>query len=276
MEENYITVSEKPFISLRHCFFPTSNNDYKERTILLIPGWLSSIDGRMPLIKSFQKIANVIMFEPRGFGKSSGPKKRGLYKPNCYADDLSIIVKHYQLKEDEYFIWGSCIGAEIAYQYCTENKGPKPKAILAVSTASKHYTFWWFSIVNYLPYPIMWFAYKIYKILFKMYLKKQSPEDTKNFDYSMERFYELNLYVQIRILLEFIHQFDIRGKEENIGVPQIIFYAENDWFSKPEESEKLASIHPKSKSIQYSEAHRFIDGNEDDIVNHINQYLQTL
>ncbi len=276
MEEKYLTVSEKPLIVLRHSFFPTTNEEYKNRTILLIPGWLSSIDRRLPLVKAFQEISNVIMFEPRGFGKSSGPRKRGLYKPICYADDLSEIVKHYQLKEDEYFIWGSCVGAEIAYQYCIDNKGPKPKAILAVSTASKHYTFRWFSIVNYLPYPILWAAYKIYKIIFKMYLNKQSPEDIKNFDYSMERFYELDFYVQARIILEFIHKYDIRGKEDGIGVPQLIFYADKDWFSKPKESENLAQFHPKSKLVKYSKAHRFIDGNEDDIVNHINQYLQAL
>ncbi|MFW9853019.1 MAG: alpha/beta fold hydrolase, partial [Candidatus Thorarchaeota archaeon] len=231
MEEKYITVSEKPLINLRHCFFPTSKEEYKDRITVLIPGWLSDIDRRMPLVQAFQKISNIIMFEPRGFGKSSGPRKRGLYKPSCYADDLSAIVEYYQLKEDEYFIWGSCVGAEIAYQYCIKNKGPKPKAILAVSTASKHGTFWWFSLVNYLPYPIMWIAYKIYKIFFKIYLKKQSPEDTKNFDYSMKRFYELDFYIQVRILLEFIHRFDIRGEEEKIGVPQLIMYAENDWFS---------------------------------------------
>jgi pimeloyl-ACP methyl ester carboxylesterase len=276
MEENYLTVSEKPLINLRHCYFPTNNENYKNRTILLIPGWLSNIDRRMPLIKAFQKISNVIMFEPRGFGKSSGPRKRGLYKPNLYADDLKAIVEHYQLKEKKFFIWGSCIGAEIAYKYCIENKGPKPEAILAVSTASKHGTFWWFSIVNYLPYPIMWIAYSTYKIIFKIYLRRQSPEDVKNFDYSMQRFYELDFYVQARILLEFIHKFDIRGVEEKIGVPQLIMYAENDWFSKPEDSEKLGQFHSKSKLIKYSEAHRFIDGNEDDIVNHINQFLKTL
>lgn len=276
MEENFITVSEKPLIVLRHCYFPTTNEEYKNKTTIMIPGWLSNIDRRIPLVRAFQEISNVIMFEPRGFGKSSGPRKRGLYKPNFYSDDLSAIIKHYQLKEDNFFIWGSCIGAEIAYQYCIENKGPKPKAILAVSTAAKHGTFWWFSLANYLPYPIIWIAYKIYKIAFKIYLKRQSPEDTKNFDYSMQRFYELDFYVQIRILLEFIHRFDIRGEEEKIGVPQLIMYAENDWFSKPEDSEKLSQFHSKSKLIKYSEAHRFIDGNEEDIVNNIEQYIQTL
>ena len=276
MKENYITVSEKPLISLRHCFFPVSNNDYKDRTILLIPGWLSSIDRRIPLIKEFQKIANVIVYDPRGFGKSSSPRKRGLYKPQSYADDISEIVDHYQLKESEYYIWGSCVGAEIAYQYCIDNKGPKPRAILAVSTASKHGTFKWFSLVNYLPYPILWVAYSIYKIIFKRYLKKRSPADIKNFDYSMERFYDLDFYVQARIILEFIHKYDIRGKEEKIGVPQMVFYAEKDWFSKPEESAKLASMHPKSKSIRYNEAHRFIDGNEEEIVDQINQYITKL
>ena len=276
MEENYVTVLEKPLIILRHCYFPTIDEKYKNRTTILIPGWLSNIDRRMPLIRAFQKISNVIMFEPRGFGKSSGPRKRGLYKPTYYADDLNAIIKHYQLEENDFFIWGSCIGAEIAYKYCIENKGPKPKAILAISTTSKHNTFWWFSLVNFLPYPIMWVAYSIYKFFFKIYLKKRSPEDTKSFDYSIQRFYELDFYVQARILLEFIHRFDIRGEEEKIGVPQLIMYAENDWFSKPEDSEKLGQFHSKSKLIKYSEAHRFIDGSEEDIVNNIEQYIQSL
>jgi len=44
MEEGYIEVSKKPFIHLRHRYFPTLNKVYTNRTIIMIIGFLDNID----------------------------------------------------------------------------------------------------------------------------------------------------------------------------------------------------------------------------------------
>ncbi|MHA1398478.1 MAG: alpha/beta fold hydrolase [Candidatus Heimdallarchaeaceae archaeon] len=276
MNEQFLTVSEKPLIKLRHVFLPSKNEKSTNPTILMIPGWLDNIDQRKPLVETFRKIADVIMFEPRGFGKSSSPKKRGLYTVNNLTKDLFAIIKHYNLENENFFLWGSCLGAQIAYQYCIENLGPKPKAIIAASPDSKNRTYWWFKLLKYAPYPILWLIYKVIVFFFKFYLKMKNPEEVKNLDYSAKKFEKLGLYVQLRLLIEAVDGFDIRGREHEIGVPQLVLYAENDWFTRPTNSEKLSTFHPKSRKIVFDDVHRFVVGNEERIVEETEKYIQTL
>jgi pimeloyl-ACP methyl ester carboxylesterase len=275
MKEDFLLVSKKPVIILRHAFFPSHDENYRDRILLIIPGWLSNIDRRIPLVEAYRKISSVIMFEPRGYGKSSGPRKRNIYKVNNFVDDLSAIIEHYKLKENQYYIFGSCVGAEIAYQYCIDKRGPRPKAIIASSTTAKNRTWWWFSLMRYVPFPIIWIIYKIVSAYFKIYMRKKNPEEEKNLDYSYKRFEDTDLYVQLKILVDLIHRYDIRGKEEEIGVPQLILYAEKDWFSKPEDALKLAQFHPDSKTISFADIHRFVTGNEEKIAEYSRKFIES-
>lgn len=276
MDDNYLLVSSKPYVQLRHRYLPALNQENEGKTILVIPGWLDNIDARMPLLQSFQKISNVIMYEPIGFGKSSAPKRRGQYNVTNMVDELAEIISHYKLEGKEFYLWGSCVGAAIAYQYYIDKKGPKPRAFLVASPESKFKTQWWFYILNLLPYPLLWFYYKIVIFILKAYLKRKSPDDVKNLEYSLGRFNETSLFVQLRILVELIHRFDIRGREEELDIPQLILIADKDWFTDPENSRKLAEFHPKSEVVSFGDAHRIIVDNEDNIVENIERFIKAI
>ena len=276
MDDEYLLVSDKPHIKLRHRYLPSLDEKDKNRTILVIPGWLDNIDARMPLLQSFQKISNVIMFEPLGYGKSSAIKRRGMYNINIIADELAQIISHYNLEGSEFYLWGSCAGSAIAYQYYIDKKGPKPRALLMASPESKFKTKWWFDVLNLFPYPLQWMYYKLIMFILKVYMKRKSPDDVRNIDYSLRRFNETSLFVQLRILIELVHRYDIRGREEELDIPQLILLAENDWFTDADNSRKLVNYHPKSKVISYGDVHRFIVGNEDSISESINDYINSI
>ncbi len=276
MDDNYLLVSNKPYVQLRHRYLPGPNQENGDKTIIVIPGWLDTIDARLPLLQSFQKIFNVIMYEPKGYGKSSAPKKRGQYNVNKMAEELAKIISHYKLEGKEFFLWGSCAGAAIAYQYYVDKKGPNPRALLVASPESKFKTKWWFNVLNLFPYPLLWFCYKIIMFILKAYIKRKSPDDIKNIAYSLRRFNETNLFAQLRILIEFVHRFDIRGREEELDIPQLILIADKDWFTDPENSRKLANFHQKSEVVSFGDVHRFIVGNEDTIVENIERFIKTI
>jgi len=276
MADNYLLVSSKPYVQLRHRYLPALNQENGDKTILVIPGWLDNIDARIPLLQSFQKISNVIMYEPIGFGKSSAPKRRGQYKVNNMVDELAKIISHYKLEGKEFYLWGSCVGAAIGYQYYIDKKGSKPRAFLVASPESKFKTQWWFNLLNLLPYPLLWFYYKVVIFILKAYLKRKSPDEVKNLEYSLGRFNETSLFVQMRILVELIHRFDIRGRENELDIPQLILIAEKDWFTDPQNSRKLANFHPKSEVVSFGDAHRIIVDNEDNIVKNIERFIKAI
>jgi len=276
MEEGYIEVSKKPFIHLRHRYFPTLNKVYTNRTIIMIIGFLDNIDNRMPLVQSFRKIANIIIYDPRGYGKSSTPHKRRIYGVKEFTEDFTKLIKHYNIENGKFFIWGSCVGAAIAFQYYLSNTESKPKAIIAASPDSKFKTQWWFEIVNLLPFPLVWITYKIVMFVLKRYLKRRNPSDVKNVDYSIERFSQTDLYVQMRILIELIHRFDVRGREQEIDLPVLVITPEKDWFVDPANSEKFSKYNPKSNWIKLGDAHRLIVDTEETIANYIDEFIVSL
>jgi len=272
----FLQTSEKPLIKLRHKYFKAENIEYQKRTVVMIPGFLDNIDNRIPLVKAFQKICNVIMYEPRGYGYSVGPRKRRIYKVQYYVDDLAKLIEHYDLKDQEYYIWGSCVGSAIAFLYYMDRDGSKPKAIIAASPDAKFKTQWWFDVLNVLPYPFIWVAYKLTMFFLRRILRKKNPDDVKNVDYSIDRFNKLDLYIQMRILVEFIHKYDIRGREVELDLPILVLSPKKDWFVEPENSKKLANYHPKSKYISLGDAHRLIVDTEEKIVGYANEFFASI
>ncbi len=276
MEEKYITISEKPFIKLRHAFFECNEERYKNRVIVMIPGWLGNIEGILPLIEQLQKFANVISYDPRGHGKSSKPHKRGIYGPMIITEDFAKIIDHYELKESEFYVWGSCAGIEIGYLYYLEKLGPKPKAFLAASPDYKNNTKWWFNILKILPYPLLWLAFKTIFFILNVYLRIHNPSEQRNLKKSKGRIANMDLYPLFRFLFEFIHDYDIRGREEELDIPQIILYAEGDWFTKPENSMKLAQYHPDSEFVNMGDVHRVYAGNEDEVAKFVEKFIEKI
>ncbi|MHA1686491.1 MAG: alpha/beta fold hydrolase [Candidatus Heimdallarchaeaceae archaeon] len=276
MTEKFLQVSDTPFIQLRHRFLTTKNPENKHRTIIIIPGWLGTIEERLPLAESFLRFANVIIYEPRGYGKSSAPHKRKIWKLEYFAQDLAKIIEYYRLKEGEFYIWGSCVGAAIAFQYYLSKLGPKPKALLLASPQDKFKTKWWFNLFKWAPYFLLVAIEKIVVFFLELYLKMKNPEEVKNVKYAVRRFTEADLYVQLRILIELIHEYDIRDQKENLDLPILVFSAQQDWFTLPENAKQFVTFHPQSMLIELGNSHRIIDGNEMEIGNYIATFIEKL
>ncbi len=257
----FLDVSEQPPIQLRHAYFPTTSEkeENKNRTIVMVPGWLDRIEKRTDLIEEFRKYSNVIFCEPRGFGESSAPHKHNIYTVKHLTDDLSKMIEQYHLKDKEFYMWGSCLGSAMAFIYCIDKKGPLPRAIIASGPVSKFKTPWWFNLVKGLPFFIIKIIEKIAIAGLKLYLRFKRPEETQNVDYAIKRFDESDLYVQIRILLEFIHKYDIRGQEEKLkDIPIKVFSAKADWFTEPEQSEIFARLNLLSELTILMGDHRIV------------------
>jgi pimeloyl-ACP methyl ester carboxylesterase len=275
MSENFIKVSTNPEINIHHKYFPAIEDKFSNRTIVMLPGWLDTIERRMALVEEFRKIANIIIYEARGFGKSTGPKKRGLYTNKHLLDEFQIVLKHYNLEEEIFFIWGTSFSTSIILQYVIERRNPIPKAIMVASPVPKFKTKWWFNILNLMPFFLLKFFVKIVLLFLRRHLKKKQPDDESNIDYADQRFKEVNLYAQLRVLIEAMHRFDIQGKEQEIKQPMLIFTAEKDWFTDPEVSKSFANYNSKSQVVSLGKTHRIVTTGEENIRKHVVDFLES-
>ncbi|MFW9853021.1 MAG: alpha/beta fold hydrolase [Candidatus Thorarchaeota archaeon] len=276
MEENFIKVSEKPFIQLKCCHFPSLNSECRKRNIIVHLGLLDTIENRISLIESFRQISNVIIYEPRGFNKSCSPKKRGCYGITQFSEDLAHIIEKNRLKDRKFFIFGMSLGSAIALNYTVKNKGPKPQALLLNSPESKIQSRWYFKYVQLLPKFFYGFLTKIILSYYSFSIKRKNPENLETIQYSIKRFKEIGFFVPVRIYLECLCQYDITGLESKINTPILAFIAENDWFSNPENSKKIAQYHPKSEVIELGKTHRIHVGREEIITKHIKEFINKL
>jgi pimeloyl-ACP methyl ester carboxylesterase len=276
MEKDFIKVSDEPEINIHNKFFEALDDRFKNRTIVMIPGWLDTLERRMALVEEFRKIANIVIYEARGFGKSTGPRKRGLYTNPMLLDELQLVLQHHNLHDTDFFIWGTSFSTSLILQYSISTKEPVPKALLVASPVSKFKTQWWFDVLKIMPFFIVKFFVKVVLFFLRRHLKKKQPDDEDNIDYADQRFKEVNMYAQIRVLVEAMHQFDIRGKEKEIKQPMLIFTAEEDWFTDPDISKSFAQYNPKSKAVSLGKTHRVVTTGEAIIREHVTDFIESL
>ncbi|NPD87647.1 MAG: hypothetical protein HGN29_02920 [Asgard group archaeon] len=276
MDKDFIKVLSKPEIYIHHRYLPALEDKFQNRTIVMIPGWLDTLERRMALVEEFRKIANIVIYEARGFGKSTGPKKRGLYTNQMLLDEFQLVLQHHNLSGTDFYIWGTSFSTSLILQYSIEKREPKPKALLVASSVSKFKTKWWFDVLNIMPFFMLKFFVKIVLFFLRRNLKKKQPDDEENIDYADQRFKEVNLYAQIRVLIEAMHKFDIRGKEDEIKQPMLIFTAEKDWFTDPDISKSFANYNPKSKTISLGKSHRVVTTGEEIIKEHVLNFINSI
>jgi pimeloyl-ACP methyl ester carboxylesterase len=276
MDEKYLVVSEEPFIQLRHIFFTSLERKYENRTIIMIIGWLDYIERKRYLIESFRKIANIIIYEPRGFGKSTTIEKKGLYGIEECTKDFAKLINHYRLEDRNFYIWASSFGCSIALNYSVENIGPQPEAFFLVSPEAKTQSRWWFHIVKHFPRFLYPPTVKVILFFLNFFIRRKNPKDVQRVSDAVEEFKRTGFYCQIRVFFECLDRFDIRGSEEKIGAPMLVFIAKKDWFSDPENSIKLSKIHPNSEVICLGDSHRNIVEHKDELTKYIHEYIEGL
>jgi len=83
--------------------------------------------------------------------------------------------------------------------------------------------------------------------------------------------------MKLLLILNSLSIFSFNSKAVSSSFPCVINNEyDNDWFSKPEDSIKLAQFHPKSKTINFSDVHRFVTGNEEEIAKYSKEFIESI
>ena len=105
----FVKISDKPEFQVRVAKFPCLNEKYCQRNLILIPGWLSAIDNFTNMAKALQSYSNVLLYEPRGFGKSITAHKKGCFSSEDYNVELSILIKYLGFKDKDFIFFSSVL-----------------------------------------------------------------------------------------------------------------------------------------------------------------------
>lgn len=104
------------------------NNPTTENTVIFSHGNGGRIDECLFLFRILGQIASVIIYDYRGYGKSTGePTEKGLYKD--IESVYNFIIKKYDKEPSKISLFGFSLGCaptiKLAKKLCKKNKSPK-------------------------------------------------------------------------------------------------------------------------------------------------------
>ncbi len=275
-EIEFIQTNENPPIEVRIAKFRSQNEEYKSREVIIIPGWLSTIDEFTELAKNLSKFGNIFIYEPRGYGKSKTPHKKGYFTPDAYNEELANVIRILNFKEKEFILFGSCSGASQAFSYYINGEGMKPDLIAAISPQEKYKTPFWLPWLSWLPGFIMGFFQGLILFFMNILLKFKKPEETQNVRWAAKQLRENDAWCLRRYVFEFVIKYSIQGRLSEIDVPMLMYVAEEDYFVDPEVSKKFLS-NENSKIVELkSTFHRIQMDNEEIMAKKFNEFLLKL
>ena len=275
-EIRIITVNDDPEIKIRLAIKPSKEDKYSNRTIIIIPGWLSAIDNFLPLAEALQSYGNAIIYEPRGFGESITPHKKGLFSREEYNKELASVIRALDLEEKNFIILGSCSGGSQAFSYILDGKGLMPLALTVLHPQVHYGTPFWLPVLGWIPTFIMNFVQKMIIGIYRLYLKRKATEETKTVSWAAERLAANDDWCLRRYVHEFIIKYDIRGRQKEVDIPILMVTSEKDHFVNPEVS-NIFLHHSNSEILQINtDAHRVHQDKEKEIAAKINEFLLKL
>ena len=273
---DFVNTHTDPDVKIRVAKFPCTNEKYSKRNIIIVPGWLNAIDNLTTFGEEFQAYGNIFVYEPRGYGESLTPHKKGLFTVEKYNAELKIVIDHQKLKNNDFILVGSCSGAAMVFSYVLDGTGKKPSALVVLSPQENYKTPFWLPILGWIPTFFMSFIQKLIIVFYRFYVKIRSKKESENVTWAEERLKKNDAWCLRRYVLEFIISYDIIGRQKEIDIPILIFTAKKDYFVDPEKSKEFTH-HPDTEIFEIDVSmHRILEGNEKLIAEEVNKYLSKI
>ena len=265
-----------PEVKIRVAKFPCTDERHSRRNIIIVPGWLSGIDNFTSTAKALQAYGNIVVYEPRGFGESLTPHKKGLFTVDKYNEELKLVLNHLKFKDKDFILLGSCAGAAMVFSYVLDGTGKKPNALVVFSPNERYKTPFWLPILGWIPTFFMSFIQKLIIIFYRLHVKIRSQKESENVTWAEERLKKNDAWSLRRYVLEFIISYDIIGRQKEIDIPMLIFIAKKDYFVDIEKSKEFTH-HLDTEIFQVDiSMHRIQEGNEKLIAKEVARYLNKI
>jgi pimeloyl-ACP methyl ester carboxylesterase len=243
IEDGMMRVSEG--ISLRVITF-NPRRDRENPTIVFVAGWISHISGWTSVLKEMTRDFRVVYVETREKKSSVAPRGAG-YGVQEIGDDLIKIIEHLGLREHNYVMLGSSLGATAVID-CYSRLPKKPLALVLIGpNAEFRVPFLWKLIVK-LFYPPL---YALVRPSVKWYLKNfrlDVTTDREQFDKYSDNLNDADPWKLKKAVLA-VERYKIWDRLGDVDCPALLIGASKDVLHEPENLKAIASRLIRSTTI---------------------------
>jgi len=217
---NYVRVSDT--VSIRCIEFTPQATDYP--TVLFIPGWISLLNSWRYFLPKVTTELHLIFMETRE-KSSSRVDGKASFSVDDISGDISKVIDHFKLKNNEYILAGSSLGAT-AILNSYPNLSSTPMGMVLILPNSSFYLPTYTPILKIVPpflLPIMrWVAKWI------MLKTKINPNDIEHQDRFLAAINSANA-TRLRDSALAVYAFELNlEKLEQIQIPCLVIGASKD------------------------------------------------
>ncbi len=253
LEIDYVKVEEG--ILLRVYKIPSEHKRSKIN-LIVIPGLCSHFIGWLSSDHELSKIANIYHIETREKNTSRHSIKKIDYSFEVFVKDLKVIIEHYNLNEEGFYIYGDSFGAEIGALYMKAGY-IAPKGMILISPAETFSFSGWMKIL--FKFAPSWLYYPI--LPFLKFILKHFRTDMKNDPgtyYLNKRNLETGIPKRMKACVLELLDYQSEVNYANFKFPAYIFAASNDKIHSYEQSVEISKRIPNAifeNLINFQETH---------------------
>ena len=219
------------------------------KTVLILPGWGTTIDVYRNMMNSISEYANVITFDMPGYGKSGVPDEA--WDSDQWIDFIIEFIKSQKIKELD-LIGHSNGGRIIIKMMSRQNLDFKVGKIILIGSAG---------IVHKKPLKIRLKVkkYKLGKKILSMKLvKKLFPNALEKFQKNAgSEDYRNSPQVMRQSMVKLINE-DMREYLPNIKVPTLLLWGENDTATPVEDGELMEKMIPDAGIVKVAGCSHYV------------------
>ncbi len=224
--------------------------------VIVVPGLCSHFIGWLSSDHELSKIANIYHIETREKKTAKHSKKIVDYSFDVFVKDLNVIIEHYNLNKDGFYIFGDSFGAEIGALYLKTGY-ETPKGMILISPAETFSFSGWMKILfrfapAFLYYPILPFL----KCMLK-HFRTDMKNDPGTY-YLNKRNLETGIPKRMKACALELFDYKSDVNYSDFKFPVYIFAASNDKMHSYEQSVEISKKIPNAifeNLINFQETH---------------------
>jgi pimeloyl-ACP methyl ester carboxylesterase len=265
--EEMISTSDN--VSLRVITFipPIQNNP---PTVVFVAGWVSLMRGWKEVLLEMTKDFKIHYIETRE-KISSQVKGKTEYSVESIGKDILYLISHFDLKTNEYLLFGSSLGATTLIDLCRFLQSDPKCLILVGPNAVFRVPSGWLAFVKIFYPPL----YNYFKPVVKWYLKTfrlDVESDYEQYEKYCEALDAGDPWKLKKAVLTF-SKYEIWDLLENITYPSIIIGTSKDKLHEPENLKKIVE---KLPNASYIDMETNKNTHSTQVVAEMRKYLSTL
>lgn len=238
IQVDYTPVNSAVKLRVIH-FSPPDPEDLPE--VVFVPGWISRMESWKEVLQEMTRNFRIHYVETREKISSvvHGPAE---FSVEALGKDLIAIIRQLQLRDNQYIMLGSSLGATVILDCCLALPA-RPRALVLVGPNAVFRVPWWGKIIIHLFYPGFYTWIKPYIKWYLRHFRLDVKSDHLQYEKYCRALDSADPFKLKKAALAF-SRYQVWDKLPHISIPTLILGGSRDKLHEPENMKKIASMMP--------------------------------